>query len=126
MTQLRLPAFSLSPWRLRRSGLSWLHRSGDRVAAREPIAACHVRLADGGRSHPRLPLSEEQNDLQIVLAPDNECTVSYREELSQGGYQALVEGGDWHGGECIARADSLQGPGILQPLVLAGRRGFGN
>src|SRR5260370_1808106 len=126
MTELRLPAFSISPWRLRRSGLSWLHRSGDRVASREPIAVCHVRLADSGRSDSLLPLCEEQNDLQIVLAPGNECTVTYREELSQGGYQALVEGGDWQGGECIAHADAPQGPGVLQPLVLAGRRGFEN
>jgi hypothetical protein len=126
MTDLRLPGFSISPWRLRRSGLSWLHRSGDRVAAREPIAVCHVRLADSGRSDTPLPLQEEQNDLQIVLAPGSECTVTYREELSQGGYQALVEGGDWQGGECIGHADTLQGPGILQPLILAGRRGFEN
>jgi hypothetical protein len=126
MIELRMPALSASPLRLRRSGLRWLHRTGDRVQAREPLAVCYVRLADSGMNDRHLPLRDEQNDLQVVLAPSNACTVRYREEFSKGGYQALVEGGDWRAGECIADAESLQGSGVLLPLVLAGRRGFEN
>ena len=126
MIELRMPPLSASPQRLRRSGLRWMHRSGDRVEAREPIAVCYLRLADSGRSDRPLPLRDEQNDLQVVLAPSNACTVTYREEFSKGGYQTLVEGGDWRAGECIAEAESLQGSGVLLPLVLAGRRGFEN
>jgi hypothetical protein len=126
MTDLRLPVISASPWRLRRSGLNWLHRSGDAVAAREPVAACHVRLAESGRHDRPLPLGEEQNDLQVVLAPSHACTVTYAKESAAAGYQALVEGGDWHSGECIGHADLSPGAGVLVPLVLAGRRGFEN
>jgi hypothetical protein len=126
MIELSLPALSASPRRLARSGFSWLHRSGDRVRAREPVAACYLRLSGSGAADHPMPLRDEQNDLQVVLAPREACAVTLREEFSKGGYQALVEGGDWHAGERIADADLADGSGVLLPLVLAGRRGFEN
>jgi hypothetical protein len=126
MIELSMPPLSASPRRLARSGLSWLHRSGDSVQAREPIASCYLRLADSGSGDRPMPMRDEQNDLQVVLAPREACTLFYREEFSKGGYQALVEGGDWHAGESIADAELSPGAGVLLPLVLAGRRGFEN
>jgi hypothetical protein len=127
MIELSMPPLSASPRRLARSGLSWLHRSGDSVQAREPIASCYLRLAaQSGSGDQPMPLRDEQNDLQVVLAPREACTLFYREEFSKGGYQALVEGGDWHAGESIADAELPRGSGVLLPLVLAGRRGFEN
>ena len=122
MSVLSLPPLSADPARLRRSGIRWLHPPGSRVRAREPIAACYVRLsaADGSR----VPLSEEQNDLQVVLAPAGSCTINPASGFSDGGFRDLVETGEWHAGERIADAESLQGSGVLLPLMLAGRRGF--
>src|SRR5450631_2212160 len=126
MTELSLPALSVSPRRLTRSGFSWLHPPKEPVGAREPIASCYLRIADAAASDQPMPLLDEQNDLQVVLAPREACTLRYREELSKGGYQALVEGGDWQAGVCIADSDSRKEAGVLQSLVLAGRRGFEN
>ena len=126
MTELSLPALSVSPNRLLRSGFSWLHPSKERVAARGPIASCYLRVSDTAARDQRMPLLEEQNDLQVVLAPREACSISYREELAKGGYQALVGGGDWQAGECIADSDLPGSDGVLQSLVLAGRRGFEN
>jgi hypothetical protein len=126
MTKLTMPALSATPARLRRSGLRWLRRSGDSIEARAPIAFCYVRLSDSRGGDRPLPLREEQNDLQVVLAPSNACKITYPEGLSKGGYQDMVERGDWRSGEYVADAESLHGSGILLPLVLAGRRGFEN
>ncbi len=119
-----MPALPAGSTRLRRSGLRWLHRSGDILAAREPLAVSYVRLSATGENG--LPLREEQNDLQVVLAPSGPCTVSYPDGLSKGSYQDMVEGGDWRAGEYVADADFSSGSGVLLPLVLAGRRGFEN
>ncbi len=126
MTKLTMPELSATPARLRRSGLRWLRRSGDIIEARAPIAFCYVRLSDPRSSDRPLPLREEQNDLQVVLAPSDACKITYSEGLSKGGYQDMVESGDWRSGEYVADAESLHGSGILLPLVLAGRRGFEN
>jgi len=123
---LVLPPLSASPAGLQRSGLRWLRSSGDRVAAREPIAVCYIRLEAPRGGQQAVPLSEEQNDLQVVLAPRAACTITYRSELSKGGYQDMVEGADWDAGEVIASADSAEESGELLALVLAGRRGFEN
>jgi hypothetical protein len=122
MSALALPPLSADPARLRRSGLRWLHSSGATVQAREPIAACYVRLSSADGS--RVPLTEEQNDLQIVLAPASACTIRPASGFSDGGFRDVVESGEWRAGERIADADSLQGSSVLVPLVLAGRRGF--
>jgi hypothetical protein len=126
MSTLRMPALSASPLSLRRSGLRWLRRTGDRVAAREPIAVCYARIAGTPGAGHAMPLGEEQNDLQVVLAPRGACAIELRSELSKGGYQDMVEAGDWDGGAVLASADGLQESGDLLPLVLAGRRGFEN
>jgi hypothetical protein len=122
MTPLILPALSADPARIRRSGLRWLRESGARVAAREPMAVCYIRLAApaGGR----VPLPEEQNDLQVVLMPASDAVIHHRANVSEGGYRDLVETGDWQAGEHVADAQGLTGDGTLLPLVLAGRRGF--
>jgi len=85
VNKLTMPALSATPARLRRSGLRWLRRSGDNIEARAPIAFCYVRLSDSGSSDRPLPLLEEQNDLQVVLATSNACKITYREGLSRGG-----------------------------------------
>jgi hypothetical protein len=126
MIKLTMPALSAAPARLRRSGLRWSCRSGDLVEARTPIASCYVRLSDAGGSDRPMPLQEEQNDLQVVLAPSSTCKITYSEGLSKGGYQDLVESGDWRSGEYVADAESVHAAGTLLPLVLAGRRGFEN
>ena len=125
MTDLRMPALSADPARLRRSGLRWLRGSGDTVQARQPLAVCYLRISDTSAGGP-LPLCEEQNDLQVVLAPSVDCKVSYSDALSKGGYQDLIQGGDWRAGEIIAHAESAPDSALLVPLVLAGRRGFEN
>lgn len=122
MSALTLPPLSADPARVRRSGMRWLRTTGAHVQAREPIAACYVRLS--GPDDTRMPLPEEQNDLQVVLAPDSACTIKLPGGLADGGFRDLVEAGEWHAGEVIAQAESLQGSGALLPLVLAGRRGF--
>jgi hypothetical protein len=126
MMQLRLPALSASPRRLRRLGLTWLKRSGDEVAAREPVAACYLHLSESDASNGPMPLRDEQNDLQAVLAPAEPCTIALREKLSTAADQAHVDTGDWQSGEGVADAASLSGSGILSALLLAGRRGFEN
>lgn len=125
MTELRMPALSADSARLRRSGMRWLQRSGDRIKAREPLAVCYLRLSDFAGNRP-LPLREEQNDLQVVLAPSVDCQVTFPDSLSKGGYQDMVEDGEWRAGELLANAESSQDSGLLLPLVLAGRRGFEN
>lgn len=126
MTELSLPALSVSPRRLSRSGFSWLHPTKEPAAARQPIASCYLRISDAAASNQPMPLRDEQNDLQVVLAPRAACTVKYREALFKGGYQALVEGSDWQAGECIGDCDLPEAEGVLESLVLAGRRGFEN
>jgi hypothetical protein len=121
-----MPALLADPARLRRSGLKWLRGSGSSVKAREPLAVCYVRLSDSSGGERPVPLREEQNDLQVVLAPSVDCTVTYPDALSKGGYQDMVEGGEWRAGELVAHAESSQGSEALLPLVLAGRRGFEN
>ena len=122
MSALSLPPLCADPARLRRSGFRWLRPSGSAVQAREPIAACYVRLSstEGGG----VPLVEEQNDLQVVLAPAGACTFRPTSGFSAGGFRDLVATGDWRAGESVAHAESLQGSGVLKALVLAGRRGF--
>ncbi|HEY5263474.1 MAG TPA: hypothetical protein VIJ37_00665 [Steroidobacteraceae bacterium] len=126
MSKLRMPPLSAAPLRLRRSGLRWLRRSGDLLAAREPVAACYVRLSGSCGDGRPLPLAEEQNDIQVVLAPNTACSVNYQDSLSSGGYQDMVEGGDWDAGTVIASSESAGGSDTLLPLVLVGRRGFEN
>jgi len=126
MSELRMPALSASPLTLRRSGLRWLRASGEAVAARDPLAVCYLRLAGGRDAAATPPLGEEQNDLQVVLAPRAGCTVRLRAELSRGGYQDMVEAGDWDEGAVVADAEGLDASGELLALVLAGRRGFEN
>jgi hypothetical protein len=126
MTELTMPVLSASPWQLQRSGLSWLRRSGESLAAGEPMASCYLRLFESSSSDNSMPLRDERNDLQVVLAPTEPCTVTLREALSKGAYQALVEASDWSPGESIADASSLRGSGVLSALLLAGRRGFEN
>ena len=121
MSVLTLPPLSVNAARLSRSGFRWLQPDGSQVGARMPIAACYARLSAGDA---RIPLSEEQNDLQVVLAPRDACQIAYREGMSKGGYQDAVGIGDWRAGEAIASADTLQDPSVLLALVLAGRRGF--
>lgn len=119
MSALLLPKLSASPARLGRSGLRWLKDAGATLRAREPLAACYVRLqaAPGAR----VPLPEEQNDLQVVLAPREAGPVHYRQGLGHGGYRDMVEAGEWRAGEVVA--DGGEGA-TLDALVLAGRRGF--
>lgn len=122
MSTLIMPPLSADPARLRRSGLRWLKPSGATLAAREPLAMCYLRLS--AASGATVPLPEEQNDLQLVLAPAAGCQVQQREGLSDGGYRDMVEGGEWRSGEAVAEASGLEGTAALVPLVLAGRRGF--
>jgi hypothetical protein len=126
MSDLVMPALSASPLSLRRSGLRWLRRSGDTLGARDPIAVCYARIAGSPGAGQSMPLGEEQNDLQVVLAPRAGCTIRLRTELSKGGYQDMVEAGDWDEGAVLATADAAEGSDALLPLVLAGRRGFEN
>jgi hypothetical protein len=122
MTSLVLPALSAEPARMRRSGLRWLRESGAQVRAREPVAVCYVRLSGVGDAP--VPLAEEQNDLQVVLAPRAACQFHQKADVSEGGYRDLVETDEWRAGEYVADAESLAGSIELQPLILAGRRGF--
>ncbi len=131
MTPLRLPPLSASPFGLIRSGLRWLRPPGAILAAREPLAVCGVRVAESrrgartGDGPVEPPLAEEQNDLQVVLAPRAPGRVAPRADQSRGGYQDLVAAADWEAGEAIADGDA-EGGGELQALVLMGRRGFEN
>lgn len=122
MTRLVMPALSADPARLRRSGLRWLQPNGARVGARQPVAVCYVRL--GPAADGRVPLPEERNDLQVVLAPAAACTLRYPEANAGGGYRDFVDGGEWRAGEYVADADGLEGDATLVPMVLAARRGF--
>ncbi len=122
MSVLTLPQLSADPARLIRSGLSWLNGERAEVRAREPVAVCYVKLlvADGSPK----PLAEEQNDLQVVLAPTQACQIRMREGLSHGGYRDVVAGGDWRAGEAVADCEGGASESALLPLVLMGRRGF--
>jgi hypothetical protein len=124
MKELCLPALSATPFGVHRSGLHWLQPSGKSVAAREAIAACHLRLLPPRGEERPTPFAEEQNDLQVVLAPRNPCRFEYRAELSKGGYQDMVGSSDWDEGEVVG--SSQDDSGELIALVLAGRRGFEN
>lgn len=120
MSALKLPPLAAKPARLRRSGLRWLCESGAALQAREPLASCYVRMqAPAGA---RMPLAEEQNDIQVVLAPRQAGIVQHRGGLGHGGFRDLVEAGEWRAGEVIADADREDN--ALDALVLAGRRGF--
>lgn len=124
MSELFMPALSASPLSLRRSGLRWLCRPGDRVAARQPIAACYVGLDGAREGGLPPPFGDERHDLQVVLAPRAACTIDYRAGLSKGGYQDFIDGADWDEGLAVASAGPLQDSCELAPMVLAGRRGF--
>src|ERR1019366_6018653 len=126
MNDLYLPALRASPYGLQRSGLRWMRPSGKSVEAREPIAACHVRLAAPRGEERRPPLAEEQNDLQIVLAPRTAGAIEYRADFSKGGYRDMVGSSDWDEGEVVGSAMAPGEGGELLALVLAGRRGFEN
>lgn len=126
MTDLRMPPLHASPFGLVRSGLHWLRPSGETVGAREPIAACHVRLVGTRDTDLPLPLIEEQNDLQVVLAPRSACKIEHRASLSKGGYQDMVGGADWDDDEVVGSAELSGDSEELLPMVLAGRRGFEN
>ena len=121
MSELVLPKLSASPARLHRSGLKWLKPAGASLRAREPLASSYLRLA--GPAGGRTPLPEEQNDLQVVLAPEQAGAVTFRDGLSFGGYRNLVEAGEWRAGEVVAHAAGEAGGG-LAAMVLMGRRGF--
>jgi hypothetical protein len=122
MSVLALPRLSANPARLVRSGLCWLKGECAEVQAREPIAVCYVNLlaADGSG----MPLAEEQNDLQVVLAPTHACRIRIRDGLSYGGYRDVVTGGEWRIGEAVADSEGAAGESALLPLTLMGRRGF--
>lgn len=122
MTSLVLPPLSAAPARMRRSGLRWRRQSGAEVKAREPVAVCYVRLSGVGDAP--VPLAEEQNDLQVLLAPRSDCQFHRKADASEGGYRDLVEAGEWRPGEYVADAESLTGSAELLPMILAGRRGF--
>jgi len=122
MTPLVLPPLAANPARIRRSGIRWRRRSGTEVQSREPVAVCYIRLTATGDTP--VPLAEEQNDLQVLLAPRADCLFHRKADVSEGGYRDLVESGEWRAGEHVADAESLAGPSELLPLVLAGRRGF--
>jgi hypothetical protein len=122
VTPLVLPTLSAEPARMRRSGLRWRRQSGAQVLAREPVAVCYVRLSGVGDAS--VPLVEEQNDLQVLLAPSAACRFHRKADSSEGGYRDLVETGEWRPGEYVADAESLDGSGELLPMILAGRRGF--
>jgi hypothetical protein len=107
---------------MRRSGLRWRRQSGVQVRAREPVAVCYIRLSAVGNAP--VPLAEEQNDLQVLLAPRADCTFHRKADASEGGYRDLVETGEWRPGEYVADAESLAGSPELLPMILAGRRGF--
>lgn len=122
MTPLVLPPLSAEPARMRRSGLRWRRPSGAQVGAREPVAVCYVRLSGVGDAP--VPLGQEQNDLQVLLAPAAACRFHRKADASEGGYRDLVETGEWRPGEYVADAESLAGSAELLPMILAGRRGF--
>ncbi len=91
MKPLVLPALSAEPARIRRSGLRWRRESGAQVRAREPVAVCYVRLSSVGDAP--VPLAEEQNDLQVVLAPRAAC--QYHPEGRRFRRRLSRSGGDW-------------------------------
>jgi hypothetical protein len=124
LTEIRIPSLSASPHSLVRSGLQWLRRSGDRVAAREPIAVCHIRLFDAQDREGPPPLAEERHDLQVVLATRTAGTVQLRADLSKGGYRDLIGSAAWDAGASVGSMDVPDCDGALLPLLLAGRRGF--
>jgi hypothetical protein len=123
---LRLPAMSARPLGLLRSGLRWLHQSGDQVKAREALAVCHLRLSGSRIRQPDLPLAEEQHDLQAVLASRSAGTLELQADLSRGGYQDLLGSTDWDEGTSIGSIDGAAGGAGIEAMVLAGRRGFEN
>jgi hypothetical protein len=111
---------------LLRSGLRWLCPSGASVAAREAVAVCSIRLAPPRGSDLPVPFGEEQNDIQVVLAPEIAGRISHRAELSRGGFQDLVGTADWIDREAIGSIDGGSGSTELYSLGLVGRRGFEN
>ena len=103
MSALALPRLSAGSARLIRSGLRWLKEDGAALQAREPLASCYVRLHQPAGV--RVPLEEEQNDLQVVLALREAGSVHFRTGLGHGGYRDMVEAGEWRPGEVIADGD---------------------
>jgi len=124
MTELRLPRLRANPFGLLRSGLRWLRRSGEAVAAREPLAVCSVRLVGERDAGLATPFPEEQNDIQVVLASPGAGVVSLRADASRGGFQDLVGGEDWDDQVVVGSIDGPAGAVELTPLLLVGRRGF--
>jgi hypothetical protein len=124
MIDLCMPRLHASPFGLQRSGLQWLRRSGEAVAARDPIAVCNLRLLASRQPGPSLPFPEEQNDVQVVLASPAAGRLVRRDDLSRGGYADLVPTDDWDDRSPVASIDEAGDPAELVPLVLAGRRGF--
>lgn len=124
MTPLRFPPLSASPHRLLRSGLTWMRPSGATVSAREPVAACNVRAVPPRGSDAAAGFPDEQNDLQVVLAPAVPGVLRRADDLSRGGFQDLVSGAEWDDTEEIGALESDAPAPALLPLVLMGRRGF--
>jgi hypothetical protein len=121
---LRMPVLHASPFGLQRSGLHWLRRSGEVVAAREPVAVCNVRLLPSSDVERPIPFPEEQSDVQVVLTSPAAGRMVLRDELSRGGYADLVASDTWDDRSVVASIEAETDPGDLVPLVLAGRRGF--
>jgi hypothetical protein len=86
------------------------------------VAVCYVRLS--GVSDAPVALAEEQNDLQVLLAPSVACRFHRKADVSEGGYRDLVQTGEWRSGEYVADADVPADSAELVPMMLAGRRGF--
>lgn len=123
MIPLKLPRLAASPFGVLRSGFTWLRPSGEAVAAREPLAVCNLRIVPPRGSDAVVPFADEQNDLQVVLAPSAAGRVEHGATLSRGGYQDLVGTAEWDPTEVVGRIASA-GDAALLPLALMGRRGF--
>jgi hypothetical protein len=126
VSELRLPLLHGSPFSLKRSGLHWLHRSGEQAGAREPIAVCKIELARSRDVDLPVPFREERNDLQVVLAPRSAGKVEHRADLSKGGFRDLISTQEWDHREVVGSLEPAADSCQLVALVLAGRRGFDN
>jgi hypothetical protein len=124
---LRAGAIDVPGLRVVRTGLRWLCRDGQHVAAGEPIAYCNIGLApvDRGGSG-ELPFAEEGYDLQVAFAPRVAGRLHHG-ELSPGGFMDRLTSFAWDGDLVLGRiedpAGEADGPaGEPRLLMLAGRR----